>query len=87
MNGRLHRYENTIAGQFYGHAHSEESILFYDEIDRTRPVSMVCFELTYTYRSALLTSIRSGIRRTIDHDILLLESRFPSIPGRWRLHR
>ena len=36
------RYENTIAGQFYGHTHYDEWLMFYDEIDRQRPVSMVC---------------------------------------------
>ena len=34
-------YENTIAGQFYGHTHYDEFIVFYDEIDRQRAVSMV----------------------------------------------
>ena len=29
------------AGQFYGHTHYDEFLMFYDEIDRKRPVSMV----------------------------------------------
>lgn len=35
------RYENTIAGQFFGHVHSDEFTVFYDEIDSKRPVSVV----------------------------------------------
>ncbi len=35
------RYENTISGQFYGHTHYDEFLMFYDEVDRKRPVSMV----------------------------------------------
>jgi sphingomyelin phosphodiesterase len=35
------RYENTIAGQFYGHTHNDEFIVFYDEINQQRPVSLV----------------------------------------------
>ena len=37
----LFRYENTIAGQFYGHTHFDGFSMFYDEIDPTRPVSVV----------------------------------------------
>ncbi len=45
-----YRYENTIAGQFYGHAHSEEFMVFYDEVDKQRPVSMVYHLLdVYSY--------------------------------------
>jgi len=40
FNKIVNRYENTIAGQFYGHVHSEGLIMFYDEIDSKRPVSM-----------------------------------------------
>jgi hypothetical protein len=35
------KYENTIAGQFFGHIHTDEFTVFYDEIDQKRPVSMV----------------------------------------------
>jgi hypothetical protein len=41
LNKTISRYENTIAGQFYGHVHSEELMVFYDEVNKTRPVSMV----------------------------------------------
>jgi hypothetical protein len=37
------RYENTIAGQFFGHTHFDGFLMFYDEIDQNRPVSMVSF--------------------------------------------
>ncbi|CAF1250243.1 unnamed protein product [Rotaria sordida] len=40
FNRIINRYENTIAGQFYGHTHYDEFNMFYDEIDPTRPVSM-----------------------------------------------
>jgi len=45
----IYRYENTIAGQFFGHAHSEELMIFYDEVDKQRPVSMVCMSFYLQY--------------------------------------
>ncbi|CAF0981469.1 unnamed protein product [Rotaria sordida] len=36
----VNRYENTIAGQFFGHIHADEFTVFYDEIDQKRPVSI-----------------------------------------------
>ncbi|CAF4257182.1 unnamed protein product, partial [Rotaria sp. Silwood2] len=48
----INRYENTIAGQFFGHAHSEELMIFYDEIEKQRPVSMAYIGpsvTTYSY--------------------------------------
>ncbi|CAF3487160.1 unnamed protein product [Rotaria socialis] len=36
----VNRYENTIAGQFYGHTHNDEFIVFYDDADSQRPISM-----------------------------------------------
>ncbi|CAF1215109.1 unnamed protein product [Adineta steineri] len=36
----VNRYENTIAGQFFGHVHSDEFTVFYDEIDQKRAVSV-----------------------------------------------
>lgn len=38
---RENRYENTIAGQFFGHTHYDGFFMFYDENDSKRPVSMV----------------------------------------------
>ncbi|CAF1315960.1 unnamed protein product [Adineta ricciae] len=52
FNKIVNRYENTIAGQFYGHAHSEEFMVFYDEVDSQRPVSMAYIGpsiTTYSY--------------------------------------
>ncbi|CAF4684401.1 unnamed protein product [Rotaria socialis] len=40
FNRIVNRYENTIAGQFYGHTHYDEFNMFYDEVDSNRPVSM-----------------------------------------------
>ncbi|CAM2712972.1 unnamed protein product [Rotaria socialis] len=48
----VNRYENTIAGQFFGHAHAEELKVFYDEVDTQRPVSMAYIGpslTTYSY--------------------------------------
>ena len=39
-NTIVNRYENTIAGQFFGHAHAESFKMFYDENDSKRPISM-----------------------------------------------
>ncbi|XP_072256802.1 sphingomyelin phosphodiesterase-like [Pyxicephalus adspersus] len=36
----LHRYESTIAGQFFGHTHVDEFEIFYDEETLSRPVSV-----------------------------------------------
>lgn len=34
------RYESTITGQFFGHTHKDEFEMFYDEIDKTRPLGV-----------------------------------------------
>ncbi|CAF1435966.1 unnamed protein product [Didymodactylos carnosus] len=49
----VNRYENTIAGQFYGHTHNDEIIMFYDEINKTRPVSMAYLTPSLTPQSFL----------------------------------
>lgn len=36
----LSRYENTVAGQFFGHTHVDEFEVFYDEETLSRPVSV-----------------------------------------------
>lgn len=36
----LARYENTVAGQFFGHTHVDEFEVFYDEETLSRPVSV-----------------------------------------------
>ncbi|CAF3638427.1 unnamed protein product [Rotaria socialis] len=46
-------YENTIAGQFFGHVHEDEFTVFYDEIDQTRPVSMAYIGPSLTTYSSL----------------------------------
>ncbi|CAF3526154.1 unnamed protein product [Rotaria socialis] len=40
FNKIVNRYENTIAGQFYGHTHNDEIVINYDEVDLQRPISM-----------------------------------------------
>ncbi|CAF2610652.1 unnamed protein product [Rotaria sp. Silwood2] len=49
----INRYENTIAGQFYGHTHNDEFIVFYDEIEKQRPVSMAYVTPSLTTQSFL----------------------------------
>lgn len=34
------RYENTLAGQFFGHTHVDEFEVFYDEETLSRPLSV-----------------------------------------------
>lgn len=36
----VNRYENTIAGQFFGHSHKDLFKVFYDIDDLTRPISI-----------------------------------------------
>ena len=35
------RYENTVVGQFFGHAHTSFYEVFYDDVNFTRPVSVM----------------------------------------------
>ncbi|CAF1108747.1 unnamed protein product [Adineta steineri] len=53
FNKIVNRYENTIAGQFYGHTHFDEFVIFYDEIDRQRPVSVAYMAPSLTTSSYL----------------------------------
>ncbi|CAF1463162.1 unnamed protein product [Adineta ricciae] len=53
FNKIVNRYENTIAGQFYGHTHVDEFLMFYDETDRNRPVSMAYMGPSLTTSSYL----------------------------------
>lgn len=46
----INRYENTIAGQFYGHTHNDQFVIHYDQNDSQRPVSMVVVPLFYNLR-------------------------------------
>lgn len=36
----LVRYENTVAGQFFGHTHVDEFEIFYDEETLSRPLAV-----------------------------------------------
>ncbi|CAF3153509.1 unnamed protein product [Rotaria sp. Silwood2] len=49
----INRYENTIAGQFYGHRHNDEFAVVYDEVDPKRPVSMMYIGPSLTTESFL----------------------------------
>ena len=35
------RYENTVVGQFFGHAHTSFYEVFYDDVNFTRPISVM----------------------------------------------
>lgn len=37
FNDIVNRYENTIAGHFYGHTHFDEFAIFFDKENTTRP--------------------------------------------------
>ena len=52
------RYENTIVGQFFGHAHSSFYEMFYDEANLTRPVSVVLIPGSITTYSDLNPGFR-----------------------------
>ena len=52
------RYEDTIVGQFFGHAHSSFYEMFYDEANLTRPVSVVLIPGSVTTYSDLNPGFR-----------------------------
>lgn len=37
----INRYENTVVGQFFGHAHTSFYEVFYDDVNFTRPISVM----------------------------------------------
>ncbi len=80
----VNRYESTIAGQFFGHVHSDEFTVFYDEIDQKRPVSMVgiLFRVVRTFRSLIL-----GLYRSIGDHFFRTKSRLSCFSNRRRLSR
>ena len=72
----VNRYENTIAGQFFGHVHNDQFTVFYDEIDQKRPVSMVSIS-SQTVSSDFLSYL--GLHRSISHYKLRPQSRLSYI--------
>ena len=42
------RYESTIAGQFFGHSHSDSLQVYYDETDTSRPVRLASVSETHS---------------------------------------
>lgn len=36
----INRFESTVTAQFYGHTHNEEFKVYYDAVDRTRPINV-----------------------------------------------
>ena len=49
----LHRYQNTITGQFFGHTHYDHFEVFYDVETLTRPVSVAYIAPSVTPYSGL----------------------------------
>jgi hypothetical protein len=73
FNQIVNRYENTIAGQFYGHTHNDEIVINYDETDPQRPVSMVC--QFCSIRNVLKIDFFLGLYNTIINNFFKSESR------------
>ncbi|CAF0910592.1 unnamed protein product [Adineta ricciae] len=44
----VNRYQNTITGQFFAHTHNDEFMLFYDEKDSKRPISVAYISPSFT---------------------------------------
>ncbi|CAF1058808.1 unnamed protein product [Adineta steineri] len=44
----INRYQNTITGQFFAHTHIDEFMLFYDEKDFQKPVSVAYISPSFT---------------------------------------
>lgn len=53
FNEIVNRYENTIAGQFYGHTHYDEFAVFFDQKNTTRPFGVA-------YVAPAITTYNSG---------------------------
>ena len=66
-----YRYENAIAGQFFGHTHTESFVVFYDEIEKQRPVSMVPNFISFHLQSYFRILILLGLYLSISHNLLI----------------
>ncbi|KAL5489340.1 hypothetical protein EMCRGX_G018423 [Ephydatia muelleri] len=70
----LNRYESTIVGQFYGHTHSDEFIVMYDQKNATRPTSVAFVEPSITtfigVNPGFCLSVIDGIRSNSTHSML-----------------
>ena len=64
----VNRYENTIAGQFYGHTHNDEIVINYDQVDRQRPTSMVRYFCLF-FQKDYIAKLFLGIYHSITHHL------------------
>lgn len=91
------RYENTVAGQFFGHTHVDEFELFYDEETLSRPLSVAFLAPSATtyiglnpgYRVYQIDGNYSGSSHVVlDHETYILNLTEANKPGaipHWQL--
>ncbi|CAF0864468.1 unnamed protein product [Didymodactylos carnosus] len=69
----INRYENTVTGQFFGHTHNDEFMIFYDELTMKRPVSVAYVAPSLTSYSSMNPGYRmysidmSNTSYVVDH--------------------
>uniref|UniRef100_A0A3B3ZYD7 Sphingomyelin phosphodiesterase n=1 Tax=Periophthalmus magnuspinnatus TaxID=409849 RepID=A0A3B3ZYD7_9GOBI len=77
----VNRYEGTIAGQFFGHTHTDEFQMFYDEETLTRPLSVAFVAPSVTtyvnlnpgYRVYVVDgNYSNSSRMVLDHETYIL---------------
>lgn len=77
----VNRYESTIAGQFFGHTHTDEFQMFYDEETLTRPLSVAFVAPSVTtyvnlnpgYRVYIVDgNYSNSSRMVLDHETFIL---------------
>ncbi|XP_044521775.1 sphingomyelin phosphodiesterase [Gracilinanus agilis] len=91
------RYENTIAGQFFGHTHVDEFELFYDEETLSRPLAVAFLAPSATtyvnlnpgYRVYLIDgNYPESSHVVLDHETYILNLTLANAPGatpQWEL--
>ncbi|KAB0397067.1 hypothetical protein E2I00_012022, partial [Balaenoptera physalus] len=86
----VERYENTLAGQFFGHTHVDEFEVFYDEETLSRPLSVAFLAPSATtYISLNPDGNYSGSSHLVlDHETYILNLTQANQPGatpHWKL--
>ncbi|XP_003465367.1 sphingomyelin phosphodiesterase [Cavia porcellus] len=84
------RYENTLAGQFFGHTHVDEFEIFYDEETLSRPLSVAFLAPSATtyislnpgYRVYQIDGNYPGSSHVVlDHETYILNLTQANVPG------
>uniref|UniRef100_H0WLG5 Sphingomyelin phosphodiesterase n=2 Tax=Otolemur garnettii TaxID=30611 RepID=H0WLG5_OTOGA len=84
------RYENTLAGQFFGHTHVDEFEVFYDEETLSRPLAVAFLAPSATtyislnpgYRVYLIDGDYPGSSHVVlDHETYILNLTQANMPG------